>query len=289
MRLLADELKPDSGKITKHPDIKTGYFAQTNISCLNNSLSILDEISNAGCEKQKARNICGAMMFEGDMALKKIGIISGGEKNRVLLGKILASPANLLLLDEPTNHLDMESCDAFMAAIDNFDGAAVIVTHNEMFLHTLATRFIVFQHGGPFMFEGTYQSFLDKVGWEDEDISSSNKKNITGKEQVINKKDLRKLKADIQTRRSKALTPLKIEISHLESEIEIHENRLEQLNSKMIEASSENDGSRIAVLSKENHTIKKEIDLLYSNLDIAMTKYDDFEEEFNQQIDSIDA
>ena len=72
LRLLADELEPDSGRIRKHPDIKTGYFAQTNISTLNNSLSILDEISNAGCDKQKARNICGAMMFEDDMALKKI-------------------------------------------------------------------------------------------------------------------------------------------------------------------------------------------------------------------------
>ena len=78
------------------------------------------------------------MLFEGDNALKKISVLSGGEKSRVLLGKLLATPINLLLLDEPTNHLDLESCDALLAAIDSFDGTVVMVTHNEMFLKTLA-------------------------------------------------------------------------------------------------------------------------------------------------------
>ena len=108
----------------------------------------------SGCDRQQSRDIAGAMMFEGDMALKKIEVLSGGEKSRVLLGKILAQKSNLLLLDEPTNHLDMESCDALLAAIDEFEGAAIIVTHNEMFLHTLANRFIVFQGGACLGFRG---------------------------------------------------------------------------------------------------------------------------------------
>jgi ATP-binding cassette subfamily F protein 3 len=90
------------------------------------NLNVEEEIMAAGCERQQARNICGAVMFEGDDALKKISVLSGGEKARVLLGKILATPSNLLFLDEPTNHLDMESCDAFLAAIDSFDGAVVM-------------------------------------------------------------------------------------------------------------------------------------------------------------------
>ena len=89
------------------------------------------------------------MLFEGDQALKKISVLSGGEKSRVLLGKMLVSAANLLLLDEPTNHLDMESIDSLVEAIDAFDGAVVLATHSEMILHALAERLIVFDGGGP--------------------------------------------------------------------------------------------------------------------------------------------
>ena len=108
LKLLSGNLKPHSGEITLHTNAQTGYFAQTNTINLNPNYTIEEEFTAAGCEKQMARNIAGAMMFEGDDALKKIEILSGGEKSRVLLGKILAAPANLLFLDEPTNHLDME-------------------------------------------------------------------------------------------------------------------------------------------------------------------------------------
>ena len=83
----------------------------------------------------------------GDNALKKISVLSGGEKSRVLLGKLLVSPANMLMLDEPTNHLDMESAESLLEAIDAFPGGVVIVTHSEMILHAIATRLIVFDNG----------------------------------------------------------------------------------------------------------------------------------------------
>ena len=103
------------------------------------------------------------------MALKKISVLSGGEKSRVLLGKMLVRPANLLLLDEPTNHLDMESVDSLVEAVDAFDGAVVLATHSEMILHAMAERLIVFDGNGAWLFEGTYQDFLDRVGWQDEE------------------------------------------------------------------------------------------------------------------------
>ena len=118
--------------------------------------------------RNAARTICGIMMFEGDSALKKVRVLSGGEKSRVLLGKLIVSPANLLLLDEPTNHLDMESVDSLLEAIDAFEGAVVIVTHSEMILHAVATRLIVFDDDSVKVFEGTYQDFLDREGWKDE-------------------------------------------------------------------------------------------------------------------------
>ena len=116
----------------------------------------------------ESRAICGLMMFEGDNALKKVSVLSGGEKSRVLLGKLLVSPANLLMLDEPTNHLDMESIDSLIEAIEAFDGAVIIVTHSELMLEAVATRLIVYDNDTISLFEGTYLDFLERVGWSEE-------------------------------------------------------------------------------------------------------------------------
>lgn len=105
------------------------------------------------------------MLFEGELVEKPIKVLSGGEKHRVLLGKILAKPSNLLF-DESINHLDMDATDALLAALDQFPGGVVLVTHNETFPRVLTTKFIIFNEGKILIFEGTYDDFLEKVGWE---------------------------------------------------------------------------------------------------------------------------
>jgi ATP-binding cassette subfamily F protein 3 len=168
LKLLYGALTPELGTIKKHPATQIGFFGQTNISTLNPNNTIEEELLTC-CKtgnRQDVRNICGTMMFSGDFALKKIGVISGGEKSRVLLGKILLTPSNLLLLDEPTHHLDIESCDVLVEALEMFSGASIIVTHNETFLHLLAKKLIVFSERGIHLFHGTYQDFLDKNDWE---------------------------------------------------------------------------------------------------------------------------
>jgi ATP-binding cassette subfamily F protein 3 len=140
--------------------LQLGYFGQTNIQRLDPKLTIEQEIQNANgaLTRTQVRNICGTMMFSGDMALKKVTVLSGGEKSRTLLGKILAHPSNLLLLDEPNNHLDMESIDALIESLQNFPGALLIVTHNEGILRALATKLIVFHRGKVDVFEAAMTS-----------------------------------------------------------------------------------------------------------------------------------
>ena len=171
LNLLAGELTPLQGSITRHTQAKIAYFGQTNIQRLDPAKTVEAEVLDAHPDysRKAARTICGTMMFEGDSALKKVSVLSGGEKSRVLLGKLLVSPANLLLLDEPTNHLDMESVDSLLEAIDAFRGAVVIVTHSEMILHSVANRLVVFDAGRVTVFEGSYQDFLDRQGWADEE------------------------------------------------------------------------------------------------------------------------
>ncbi len=170
MSLMAGEKKPIKGSIKTTAHLKPGYFGQTNIERLDSKLTVEDEIGGANPQlgRTNIRTICGIMMFSGDKAEKKVSVLSGGEKSRVLLGKILAAPANLLFLDEPTNHLDMQSIEALVESIQNFEGAVVIITHSEMILREVATKLIVFQHGAVDIFNGTYDEFLEKVGWDEE-------------------------------------------------------------------------------------------------------------------------
>ncbi len=285
LRLLAEELSPDTGEILSHPGTKNTYYAQTNTLRLNNNSTIEEEIMKAGCERQRARDISGAMLFEGDDALKKIEILSGGEKARVSLGKVLARSANLLLLDEPTNHLDMESCDAFLSAIDNFEGAAVIVTHNEMFLHMLANRFIVFQSDGVHLFEGTYHSFLEKIGWEEEEAGASPKEDDEKKNQ--SKKENRKIRAEIVSRRSAELKPLEKRNTELETELETLEKELGELNDSLIAASASGEGNNISELSINLHKIQSQIDSLYEEYEKITTEIENKSEEFDRQLEGL--
>jgi len=170
LNLLARELKPQKGEITNHPNVQIGYFGQTNISRLNPKHTVEQEIdlANPKLGRTPVRGICGVMMFSGEQAEKRVANLSGGEKSRVLLGKILAAPANLLFLDEPTNHLDMQSIESLIESILEFPGAAVVVTHSEEILRRVATKLIIFHRGKAELFLGSYDDFLEKVGWEEE-------------------------------------------------------------------------------------------------------------------------
>ncbi|MCL1865542.1 MAG: ATP-binding cassette domain-containing protein [Spirochaetes bacterium] len=288
LRLLAGDLAPDTGNMSIHANARLGYFAQTNIIKLNSNFTVEEEISASGCEKQTARNIAGAMMFEGDDALKKINVLSGGEKSRVLLGKILAAPSNLIFLDEPTNHLDMESCDALMAAIDSFPGALVMVTHNEMFLHTLANRFIVFQKSGVMIYEGSYSDFLEKIGWEEEKGDDLNSSEDNRRETLYNKKDIRKLRSDIITRRSKEIKPIEDMIAEIESLISEKEQSLKTKNNEIIKVSEDGKSREIETLSKEIHALKKEIDNLFEKYESLNISLDEKRIYFESELKKID-
>ncbi|MBN2402373.1 MAG: ATP-binding cassette domain-containing protein [Spirochaetes bacterium] len=291
LRLLAGDLKPAHGEVIYHPSAKPGFFVQTNVETLADKKTVEEEIlcASPDADRQQARNICGAMMFEGDDALKKIEVLSGGEKSRVMLGKLLITPVNLLLLDEPTNHLDMESCDALLAAIDNFDGAVIIVTHNEMFLHALAERLIVFQNGVS-VFEGSYQDFLDRKGWEGEAESArpAGIRNGNG-DSSRNKKDIRRQRSEIIKERSQVLKPLENKIAQLMKEIERHETGLAGFNEAIIEASQTQDGKRISELSQSIHTCKSAIDGLFEELERSTAEQEQKQEFYNRKLELLES
>ncbi len=288
LKLLAGNLDPASGAIHVSQNTVPGYYEQSNVSTLVDTRTVLDEVAAdlPAAERQKARDICGAMLFEGDDALKKVAVLSGGEKSRVVLGKIIARPTNLLLLDEPTNHLDMESCDALLAALDSYEGAVVVVTHNEMFLNALAERLIVFQDDRVSVFEGGYDRFLEKIGWAEE------KEGAASAPQAVQaaksgSKEARKLRAELITRRAKVLKPLENGIARAENAIDALEKQLKTLHEEMIAASENGDGGLISSLSQEIHRCEREIDALFDELTELNRQFDDNARNFDAELAQI--
>ncbi|MFO8084372.1 MAG: ATP-binding cassette domain-containing protein [Desulfobacterales bacterium] len=293
LRLLAGKLKPFSGEIVYNPQVEKGFYEQTNIQSLVDSRTVEEEIlySHDDVDRQAARNICGAMMFEGDSALKKISVLSGGEKSRVMLGKLLVTPVNLLLLDEPTNHLDMESSDALLAAIDSYEGTVVMVTHNEMFLHALADRLIIFTDDGMDIFEGTYSQFLDKGGWHDEDDKTGFRQKSETQQKTsekLNKKEVRKLRSEIITERSKLLKPLEEKIRKTENDIDTFEKEIEKLNQAMIEASQNRIGGKIGEISRSIHSCQKSIEESFAQLETLTETLENQSAKFQKRLEALD-
>ena len=233
-------------------------------------------------------------MFEGDEALKKIGVLSGGEKSRVMLGKLLATPVNLLLLDEPTNHLDMYTCDALLASLDDFEGTIIMVTHNEMFLHALAERLIVFQNDAITLFAGNYQRFLESGGWEDEtghDGDERKSASVSASEQTapkLTKKERRQKRSEIISERGSLLGPLQKRISQVEDDIEAQENKLSELSQEMVEASQNQDATRIEKLSCAIHTCKPIVDRLFEELEHLTAEFETIDADFERRLQALE-
>ncbi|MBP2673292.1 MAG: transporter-related protein [Deltaproteobacteria bacterium] len=265
IRLLAGELAPGSGDVRPAMNVKIGHFGQTNVDRLHPGLSIEEEVrqANPSLTRTQVRSLCGAMMFGGDAAEKRISVLSGGERSRVLLARLLAAPVNLLLLDEPTNHLDQESVDAFLEALDAFDGAVVIVTHVERVLSSLATRLVVFDGGKVELFEGGYADFLERVGWRSERTEGDRRPERGPRE---NRKDERRRRAAFVARRSRELGVLRSAIEAVEAEILSLEEQVVKDDAAIVEASIRNDGPAIREAAASASAVRKRIDALYEEL-----------------------
>ncbi len=286
LNLLAGELMPDEGEIVHNQKTRTGYFGQTNIDRLDPGKTVEQEILDVHPDynRRAARTICGIMLFEGDDALKKINVLSGGEKSRVMLAKILVSPSNLLLLDEPTNHLDMESVDSLVEALDAYEGAVIIVTHSEMILNSLVSRLIIFDDDKVTVFEGTYEDFLSRVGWKSEVAEAVPSEGGNERGKGLDRREARRLRAELVNERSKALGTLQTRIQEAEESIITHEKSIERDTEELIKASEKGDWQSIQRLSRAIHDAKEEIERLFGELEVLTERYSGRTKEFEERL-----
>jgi ATPase subunit of ABC transporter with duplicated ATPase domains len=173
LKMIAGQLSPDAGEVRLGASLKLGYFAQQSLDLLDPDLTIEEQLwKDFPAESIGAlRNLAGAFQFSGDEIDKKIRVLSGGEKTRLVLARMLLYPPNFLVLDEPTNHLDLATKDMLLAALQNFDGTMLFVSHDRAFLKALSNR--VLELGGesgteaePHLYPGSYVEYVQRTGHE---------------------------------------------------------------------------------------------------------------------------
>jgi ATP-binding cassette subfamily F protein 3 len=267
LNVLSGKAAPTAGAVRLHPGAAIGYYQQTNLKDLDPKKTVAAEIADANSDLSisASRGICGAMMFSGDLADKKISVLSGGEQSRVLLGKILAHPANLLLLDEPSNHLDMDSIEVMTGELTKFPGPVVIVTHNEEMLRRLANKLVIFHEGRAEFFAGTYDEFLDTIGWEEE-------MNLNGSKTV--KKGPKLRAASSAKKQARKVSALKKKYGSAESEILTLEKELELKNAEAERMALEGPRVEVSRLYKLIGGLQEQLDGLYTRLEELSAEID---------------
>ncbi len=164
LKVLLGLTAPTEGVAQLGANVRVGYFSQHSLETLNEKNTVIEELTQnlPNLKIGAIRNLLGAFLFSDEEVHKKISVLSGGEKSRVVLAIILASQANLLVLDEPTNHLDIESREILLKAIEKFEGTVLVVSHDRHFLRAIAHRVFEISHGHLEVFEGNYDEYLSQ-------------------------------------------------------------------------------------------------------------------------------
>jgi ATPase subunit of ABC transporter with duplicated ATPase domains len=173
LRMVAGVLPPDSGAVRLGASLKMGYFAQQSLDLLNFDLTVLEQLQRDFPMESLGvlRNLLGAFQFSGEDVDKPIRVLSGGEKSRLVLARMLLDPPNFLVLDEPTNHLDLATKEMLVDALQDFDGTLLFVSHDRTFLRGVANRVLELggpgtDHSQPLLYSGTYVEYAAKTGRE---------------------------------------------------------------------------------------------------------------------------
>ncbi len=162
IKLLTGAEEPTSGTVRLGHNVVSEYFAQDQYKVLDGEARMLDDMSRAALKvpEVELRSLLGCFLFSGDDVFKPLGVLSGGERNRYALARILVSPSNFLLLDEPTNHLDMRAKDVLLEALAAFSGTVLFVSHDRYFIDRLAKRVLEIENGSVLSYEGNYEDYL---------------------------------------------------------------------------------------------------------------------------------
>jgi len=292
MRILAGAVEPDGGERVLGHNVEVAFFAQHQLEALHAKASVLEEMASDALTEDvpRLRGQLGAFLFSGDDVDKKVGVLSGGEKSRLALAKLLLRPANLLVLDEPTNHLDIAACEVLEEALSQYAGTLVFVSHDRAFLNALATRIVEVEGGHLREFLGNYDDYLARIAQEQADsatkepapskgssdhvkvassaagVTEADAKGADAREKSASRKAPRKLSKEeraLERERRKNLDRGQRKIAKLEADIQTREAEMEQLGHALGDPAVYANAERVQSLNAERDALQNVIEGFY--------------------------
>ncbi|MCB2156523.1 ABC-F family ATP-binding cassette domain-containing protein [bacterium] len=271
MKILAEKLEPSDGKVTVGPSVEMSYFAQYEYEDLHPANTVLGEFLSSAplAVSDKARSILGAFLFTGDDVEKKVAVLSGGEKTRLRLAKMLCGSSNVLLMDEPTNHLDIGSRLTLEYALRQFDGAVVLVSHDRYFLDNVVTRVIEIEEGHVRSYPGNYEDYLMLKGRQEEALAARasaaavaeeepESKNEGKPARVLDREERKRLQAE-RNRLSKELGRRQKSLQQLEDRVQDLDAACREVENQMADPTNGSDAEKLAALNEQLEELRERL------------------------------
>ena len=286
MKLIAGKLKPDSGQISLGQNVTEAYYAQHQLEELNPANTVLAELDTvaAGWTTSEERRLLGAFLFHGDDVDKRVNVLSGGERARLALAKMLVSPDPLLLLDEPTNHLDIDSVDVLEKALVDFPGTIILISHDEHLVRAVANKVVDVRDHKVTVYDGDYDYFLFKLaelqaaaqgdtssktvssygtsGARAVKSSGPEAGQAAGSSRNVKTKEQRRAEAEERNRRSRALRETKKRLDEVEAALTPAHKRYDELMTLMADEALYNDPQKFDECMAEYQALSKKIPAL---------------------------
>ena len=253
LKIINKEVSQDSGIIKFGTNVKIGYFDQ-NIDKLSSDKTVLDEVWDMYkfMDQTEIRSALALFLFRGDDVFKKVSVLSGGERAKIALLKIMLSKPNFLILDEPTNHLDINSREVLEEALLNYDGTLLVVSHDRYFINKLSNKIIHLTHDGAVSIDGNYDTYLE--------FKENNQKPVEKEKKETTKVNTYKLQKEQQALERKRNS----RISKIEKEIEEKENEISEIQNLLELPETSADYEKLLELTAKFDSLKNELDELYS-------------------------
>lgn len=287
LKLLAGVVSPESGERTLGHNVTPGYFAQYRSEMLNPKRSVLEEALEVERRppEQLARTLLGSFLFRGDDVFKPVGVLSGGEKTRLALAKVLLDPPNLLLMDEPTTHLDMGSIDALINALRDYEGTLIFISHDVHFIRAIATTVLHIGAGNLTPYAGNYDYYLEKTRAANaraaltsgEKLADARPEAAPGtsaapKAKIFKTREEKRAEAQAREALAKQQRELEKDVARIEAAVAAAERRLKELTEELEKPETYADGGRAIRLNREVMAAQEVIGRLTEEWDVAVAR-----------------
>ena len=293
LKILADATPIQGGEVTLGHNVTVQHFAQHQVEALDLKATVLEEMVRAATDESltELRSILGAFLFSGDDVNKRVSVLSGGEKSRLAMARLLLKPANLLLLDEPTNHLDIDSRDVLEGAMRRFEGTICFISHDRHFINALATRILHIDPGVQTEYLGDYEYYQWKRKEEIEaaqaEADAAESASSASGGGSLSRKELKRRRAELRKLKSAEIGDRNDRVAAMEARVEACETEKAEIEALMADPALYEDGSRVATLSSRMSALDAELETLYEDWESLAAVLEEIESRYQEMEDAL--